>query len=229
MATTLPRPSGFALECGSVPGPQQIGGGMAAGRETSAAMHPRPERVDPLLGLFPMQRAGGHCMAGQPTGMTRAESGCSLGCIGVWEGMAALGEQPCSRSAKWLCTEEKRRLGSGSLFSPPALPAAAVSRASTGVGLWGARLPALRPGWPPAPSPLCAAPGSAGASWPGTASVKQKSLPALGGCSGFVLIERLFSRRRAGFFSSSLLTRVQMRRCCKQGKGKQKLPETQLL
>lgn len=39
----------------------------------------------------------------------------------------------------------------------------------------------------------------------GTSSIEQKSLPALGCCSGFVLIERLFSRRRA-----FLLTSVQM-------------------
>lgn len=39
----------------------------------------------------------------------------------------------------------------------------------------------------------------------GMSSTEQKSLPALGCCSGFVLIERLFSRRRA-----FLLTSVQM-------------------
>lgn len=45
----------------------------------------------------------------------------------------------------------------------------------------------------------------------GMLSIKQKSLPALGCCFGFVLIESLFSRRRAvfSFFFFSLMI-VQM-------------------
>lgn len=188
----------FPLGCVSVPGqllaparackPQKIFGGgrsgclilLAAAREMSLRRCTRVQSVWTSNRIWPRlsgQQAMGHW------GWPELSWSLVWGCTGGREGTAALGEQPCS--AKWPCVEEQCRPGLGSLFLPPAPPAAFKWPSwpqGPFAGAAGARLPALTLARCPRHCPWHSAPWRAGAGRPGQGmlSIKQKSLPALG-------------------------------------------------